>query len=154
MICIKKKKGVILMFFSLGFIFLQNQNQRMRLAGTSGDYLVQVSCPGRVTISQLPRTITRWILIISKDGKPTTFGSSNLLPSQQKIFSSFRQELLCFCLCSLPPFIELLQKGPGFKAFRLFLRLFKYIMEISPECSPLQAKQLQLSQLLLLMTCC
>lgn len=52
------------------------QNHRitawLKLEGMSGDHLVKPLCSSRTTQRQLPRTIPRWLLIITKDGDPTT----------------------------------------------------------------------------------
>jgi len=39
----------------------------LKLEATSGDYLVQPPCSSRATYSQLPRTMSRQLLNISKD---------------------------------------------------------------------------------------
>ena len=46
--------------------------QRLRLEGNSGGHPVQPHCSSRATYSQFPRTMTRQLLSISKDGDSTS----------------------------------------------------------------------------------
>ena len=78
----------------------------LRLEGISGDHHVQPSCSSRVTWIRLPRTMSRWILNISKSGHSTT-SLRNLCQclitlTVKKCFLVFRQNLPCFSLCPLP----------------------------------------------------
>lgn len=50
----------------------------LRLEGASGGYLVQVSCSNMYTLKQLPRTVSRQLLNISKVGdSKTSLGNSS-----------------------------------------------------------------------------
>ncbi|XP_052646855.1 uncharacterized protein LOC128143559 [Harpia harpyja] len=75
----------------------------LRLEGTSGSHLVQHPCS---SLHQQPRTVSRQIVTVSKDGDSTT-SLGNLCQSLvtltlKKCFLMFRGNLLCFSLCPLP----------------------------------------------------
>lgn len=87
------------------------QNHRMAdLEGTSGHHLVQSQCPNRVTWSQLPRTVSRQLLNISKDeNSMNSLGNLCQCPVILTVTCSlmFTGNHLCFSLCSLPLVLSL-----------------------------------------------
>ena len=81
------------------------------LEGTSVGHLVQPSCRSRVTYSRLHRTLSRWVLNISREGDSTTslgrlFQGSITLRGK-KFFLMFRRNFLGFSLCPLPLVLSL-----------------------------------------------
>jgi len=76
-----------------------------------GGDLVQAPCSTRATSSQLPRTVSRQLLNISKDGDSiTSLGNlcQRLLTlTVKKCFLTFRGNLPCFGLCPLPLVLSL-----------------------------------------------
>jgi len=81
----------------------------LRLERTSESQLVQAPCSSRTTYSQLPRTVSRWLLNISKEGDSTA-SLGNLCQcsvTAKKCFLMFRGNLLCLSLCPLPLVLSL-----------------------------------------------
>jgi len=83
----------------------------LRLERSSGGHLVQPPCSSRATQTWLPRTVSRQLLTISKDGDCTT-SLANLLqcsgtPTVKMCFLRFKQILLCSILCPFPPVLPL-----------------------------------------------
>jgi len=81
------------------------------LEGTSVGHLVQPSCRSRTTYSRLHRTLSRWVLNISREGESTTSLGSlfqcSVTLRGKKFFLMFRQNFLCFSLCPLPLVLSL-----------------------------------------------
>lgn len=80
------------------------------LEGTSGHHLVQALCPSRATWSQVPTTVSRQPLNISKNGSPMNSLGNPWQCSvflTVKCFLMFRGNHLCFSLCSLPLVLSL-----------------------------------------------
>lgn len=69
--------------------------------------LVQPLCSSRVTWSQLPRTASRQLLIISKDENPMNYLCQYSIILTVKCFLMFRGNHLFFSLRSLPLFLSL-----------------------------------------------
>lgn len=82
----------------------QSQNRRIVEVGRN-PHLVQSPCSRKATQNQFPRTMSKWILNISK-GEDSTTSLGNLLQCSitvtvKKCFLMF-EGLLCFSLCPLP----------------------------------------------------
>ena len=84
-------------------------SQNHRLVGFGRDLCGSSSptpCRSRVTYSRLHRTLSRWILNISREGDSTTSLSSlfqcSVTLRGKKFFLMFRRNFLCFSLCPLP----------------------------------------------------
>lgn len=82
-----------------------SQNQKVvRLKGTTGGHLVQLSCSSSATQNQLLRTVSRWLLNIFKDrDSSTSLGNTCqcLVTLTVESFLMCRQNLLCFSLSPL-----------------------------------------------------
>ena len=86
------------------------QNHRITecygLEGTSVGHPAQPSRRSRVTYSRPQRTLSRWVLNISREGDSTTslgsLGQGSVTLRGKKFFLIFRQNFLCFSLCPLP----------------------------------------------------
>lgn len=79
----------------------------MRLGGPSAGRLVRRPRSGRASQSRLPRTVSRGLLCISRDGD-SAVSLGDLCPcwatlTVPKCSLVFRQHLLCCSLCPLPP---------------------------------------------------
>jgi len=105
------------------------------LEGTSGGHLVKPACSSRTTYSQLPRTMSRWLLNTCKEQESTT-SLGNLCQSSatltvKKYFLMFRWSLLRFSLCPLPLVLSL---GTNEKSLDLsFLQPpFRYLYTLDP----------------------
>ena len=72
--------------------------------GTSGAHLVQPPHPSRATQSQLPRTMPRGLLSISKDGDSTTSLGNLCHPQSKKMFPDVQKE---------PPVFQVVPTAPG-----------------------------------------
>ena len=89
------------------FQFTESQNHSM--VGVGSDLCGSSSptpCQSRVTYSRLHRTLSRWVLNISREGDATT-SLGNLFQCSitlrgKKFFLMFRWNFLCFSLCPLP----------------------------------------------------
>ena len=72
---------------------------------------VHPPCRSRVTQSRLHRTLSRWVLNISREGDSTTsLGSlcqGSITLRVKKFFNVFRGNFLCFNLCPLPLVLSL-----------------------------------------------
>jgi len=70
--------------------------ERVRLEGTSGGHLVQPLCSSRATQRWLPKTVSRWLLNISRDST-TSLGNlcqCLVILTVKKWFLMFRSMLL------------------------------------------------------------
>lgn len=72
----------------------------LRLEGTSGGHLVQLTCSSRATYSVLPRTISRQLLITSKDGDSAT----SLGDLYQGLANLAIKKIILWCYTKLPVF--------------------------------------------------
>lgn len=94
-----------------------------------------------------PRTVTRWVLSISKGGDSTT-SLGNLCQCSvtlivKKHFPMFRENLLCFSLCPSPPVLGTTEEKSLLCFLHTPLQVFVNIDEMRldpPEPSLLQAK--------------
>jgi len=96
----------------------------------------------------LPRTMSRWLLNIAKEGDSVTslgnLGQCSVILTMKKRFLMFRQNLLCFSFCPLPPVLSLKRAWPH--PFSTFPSDISIHWWDSSQLSLLQAEQSQLSQ--------
>jgi len=92
--------------FLLVWIITESQNHRM--VGVGRDLCGSSSptpCQSRVTYSRLHRTLSRWILNISREGDSTaplgSLGQGSITLRMKKFFLLFSWNFLCFSLCPL-----------------------------------------------------
>ena len=107
------------------------------LGGMSKSHLIQCSCSSRTTWSQLPRTISRWLLNVSKDGNPTiavgNLCQCSVTLTVKKCFLIFRKNISFISLSSLPLVVSLGTTGKRFSQSSLDPP-FRYLctLRISP----------------------
>ena len=114
---------------SIAAVITHRITEWLRLKGTSAGHLVQPPCPSMATQSQLPRSTSRQLLTLSKDGKSTTSGVNLLQCSvtlrEKKCFLMFRGNILCLSLCPVPLVLSLGSTRESLAPFSLHLP-FRY----------------------------
>ena len=93
-------------------VFTESQNHRM--LGVGRDLCGSPSptpCRSRVTQSRPQRTLSRWVLNISREGDSTaslgSLGQGSVTLRGKKFFLIFRRNFLCLSLCPLPLVLSL-----------------------------------------------
>jgi len=103
---LKVHKGLFLQVNLVGSFSFTAIKRRYVFVTFCCGYSSPTPCRSRVTYSRPQRTLSRWVLNISREGDSTTSLGSlfqcSVILRGKKFFLLFRWNFLCFSLCPLP----------------------------------------------------